>query len=65
MAESAPPEWAAPVDGNVRAAVAEFLKNILDFLVAVREMAELYVSRDMLNAHRGIWTVMSAAQQPV
>jgi len=60
----APADWAPPDDGNPRAVFAEFLKNILDFLAAVREMAELYNTRELIDGHRNLWTVMSSAQKP-
>ena len=60
-----PPEaWSPSVDSTPRAAFALFLKNILDFLVATREMVELYDTREVLDAHRNVWAVMRAAQKP-
>lgn len=39
-----------------------FLKNILDSLVAVRQMAEIYKTPDIKKAHANIWLIMEAAQ---
>ena len=60
---AAPAAWAV-VDGAPRAAFAEFLKNILDFLVATRELVEVYSSRELIDKHLNLWGVMRAAQRP-
>ena len=60
---AAPAAWAV-VDGTPRAAFAEFLKNVLDFLVATRELVEVYNTREVLDKHLNLWGVMRAAQRP-
>jgi hypothetical protein len=54
----------APVEGEPRLVFAEFLKNILDFLVASRELVGVYGARDVFAAHSNLWSVMRAAQRP-
>jgi hypothetical protein len=63
-AASPPDGWAPPVDGAPRAVFALYLKNILDFLVATREMVELYDTPEVHGAHRNVWAAMRAAQKP-
>lgn len=59
-----PARWTAePVDETPRVVFTEFLKNILDFLTAVRRMAELYNTRELIDAHRSIWMAMGSAQK--
>jgi len=58
-----PADWGAPLEATPRAVFAEYLKNILDFLVAVREMAAVYSTREEVDRHRNLWAVMRAAQQ--
>lgn len=60
-----PASWAPPAEGAPRAVLAEFLKNIIDFLVAVREMVGVYGDREAVERHRSLWAVMRAAQRPV
>jgi DNA-directed RNA polymerase subunit E'/Rpb7 len=60
---AAPATWTV-VDGTPRAVFAEFLKNILDFLVATRELVEVYNSRELIDKHLNLWSVMRAAQRP-
>jgi len=50
------------VDGATRAVFAEFLKNILDFLVATRELVLVYNSRKLIEDHTSLWRVMRSAQ---
>ncbi len=64
FAAEPPPEWEAPIAGDARAVFAEFLKDILDFLVAVREMATVYGPAE-LDSHRNVWALMRAAQRPL
>jgi hypothetical protein len=52
------------VDSASKEAFAEFLKNILDFLVATREMVAVYNSRELIERHANIWGIMRAAQRP-
>jgi hypothetical protein len=65
VARAAPPAAWAVVDGTPRAAFAEFLKNILDFLVATRELVEVYCASTPLDRRLVLWGVMRAAQRPV
>lgn len=64
-AEAAPAGLSAPLDCQPRVAFAELLKNILDFLVATRQMAELYDTRDLIDSHNNLWAAMRAAQKPL
>ncbi len=59
---AAPSAWVV-VDGTPRAVFAEILKNILDFLVATRELILVYSSRDLINSHINLWSVMRSAQR--
>ena len=63
VARAAAPEGWAVVDGAPRAVFAEFLKNILDFLVATREMVAVYDQRALVDSHQNVWGVMRAAQR--
>jgi hypothetical protein len=60
---AAPAAWTV-VDGAPRAVFAEILKNILDFLVATRELVLVYNSRELIDRHLNLWSVMRAAQRP-
>ena len=57
-----PSSWNV-IDGNPRIVFAEMLKNILDFLVATREMVAMYNSKELIDKHINVWTVMRAAQR--
>ncbi len=59
----APEAWGEAIDGSVRAAFAEFLSRILKYLVAVREMVELYDTNESMSSHRNIWSAMRHSQQ--
>lgn len=59
-----PGAWTV-VDGAPRAVFAEFLKNILDFLVATRELVLGYNSRKLIEDHTSLWRVMRSAQSIV
>lgn len=52
-------------DGIPRAVFAEFLKNILDFLVATRELISVYNTKALIDSHFNIWTIMRAAQRRI
>lgn len=66
MATELPPEWMSAVtSGTPRAVFVLFLKNILDFLVATREMAELYNTRQLMDSHYSLWAAMRSVQKPV
>jgi hypothetical protein len=60
-----PAGWDPPVDGTPREVFAIFLKNILDFLVATRELTALYSTRPLLDAHMNVWSAMRKAQRVV
>jgi hypothetical protein len=62
LAAEPPPGWQAAVDGTPRAVFVEFLKNILDFLVATREMAALYDTPELIEGHRNLWAAMRSEQ---
>jgi hypothetical protein len=64
-AEEPPTGWQPAIDGAPRAVFAEFLKNILDFLTAVREMAELYNTRELIDQHRNVWIALRAEQKAI
>jgi hypothetical protein len=64
-AEELPTGWQPAIDGAPRAVFAEFLKNILDFLTAVREMAELYNTRELIDQHRNVWIALRAEQKAI
>jgi hypothetical protein len=57
-----PPGWVA-VDGNPCEVFALLLKNVLDFLVAVRRLAVEYEPADAKNL--GVWEAMRQAQKPL
>jgi DNA-directed RNA polymerase subunit E'/Rpb7 len=59
-----PGTWTV-IDGAPRAVFAEFLKNILDFLVATRELALVYNSRKLIEDHTSLWRAMRSAQSIV
>lgn len=61
--DSMPAGWEDPADVPPRAAFAMFLKNILDFLVCIREMVELYNNREIIDSSANLWAVMRAAQR--
>jgi hypothetical protein len=52
------------VDATPRAVVGEMLKNMLDYLVAVRELVALYPTAAALSANANVWSAMRAAQRP-
>jgi hypothetical protein len=58
-------DWAPAVESTPRAVFAEFLKNILDFLVAVRELVQVYSTKEMIEKHYNLWSAMRAAQKPL
>lgn len=51
------------IEGNPRAVFAEFMKNILDFLIAVHELVEIYNTRELIDGHLNIWSVMRSMQK--
>ena len=59
---SLPSGWLPPAEGNITATFAEYLKNILDFLVATRELTDVYNTRELIESHLNIWTLMRSAQ---
>lgn len=58
-----PPGWGAPVSANAQAVFAGFLRNILDFLVAARELATVYSTPELIAQHHNIWAAMRAEQK--
>jgi hypothetical protein len=44
---------------------ATYLKNILDFLVASRELTLVYGTQELIDKHLNVFGVMRAAQTPV
>ena len=50
------------LDETPRVVMSMYLKNILDYLIAVREMATTYVSPEINDAYIGVWGSMRAAQ---
>jgi hypothetical protein len=58
-----PAGWGEPADSVARAVFAEYLKNVLDFLVCVREMTELYNTPELEKNNANLWAVMRAAQK--
>ncbi|MFA6165762.1 MAG: hypothetical protein WC700_04040 [Gemmatimonadaceae bacterium] len=63
FAETQPKGWPMAVDSTPRIVFAEFLKNILDFLVAIRELLAVYDTPEKVEAHRNVWAVMRGAQK--
>ena len=49
-------------EGNILSVFIRFLKNILDFLMAIRQMSDLYNSPEMIKSHKNIWESMQAVQ---
>lgn len=63
--EAPPAAWGDNIiDSTARAVAAEFLKNILDFLAATRELVEQYDTRKLVDDHFNVWAAMRAAQMP-
>ncbi len=61
----APPEdWGPVVDGTAKAVFAEFLKNILDYLGAIRELPAVYGTPELIKQHTGLWEAMRRMQRP-
>jgi hypothetical protein len=58
-----PASWEI-IDSTPRVAFALFLKNILDFLAATRELVAVYNTRELVDSHINLWNVMRAAQKP-
>jgi hypothetical protein len=61
--EKVPEKWGAIAESVPRAAFAEYMKNILDFLVCIREMVELYNTPELEKSNANIWAVMRTAQR--
>jgi len=57
--------WPDAIDGSPRQVFATYLKNILDFLVASRELTLLYGTQELIDKHLNVFGVMRAAQTPV
>lgn len=52
---------ASAVDSTPRVAFSEILKNILDHLVAIRELTETYSTPELIKKHQNVWNIMRAA----
>jgi hypothetical protein len=63
--DTPPPNWPDAIEGTPRQVFATYLKNILDFLVATRELTIVYGTKALIEAHVNVWGVMRAAQIPV
>ena len=55
---TAQPAEGAIADATPRLMFAMLLKNMLDFLVAVREMVASYNTPELIEEHKNIWAVM-------
>ena len=49
-------------EGNITSVFIRFLKNMLDFLMAIRQMSDLYNTPEMIKSHKNIWESMQAVQ---
>jgi DNA-directed RNA polymerase subunit E'/Rpb7 len=54
---------AETVSAPARIVFTTFLKNILDNLVCIREMVEVYNTEEMIRKHMNIWKIMKSAQR--
>ena len=61
--QALPAEWGAPLDEPPRVAFALMLKNVLDFLIATREMALSYDAPGTSEGYAGLWGAMRLAQR--
>ena len=59
----APPEWNSPFDNKPRIVFAQYMKNIYDYLVATREMVNVYPTTTEIDEHQNVWSVMVSAQK--
>jgi hypothetical protein len=62
-AASPPSHWNPATESDMRVTFVILLKNILDNLIAIREMIETYNTRDLIDNHSNIWAVMRLAQK--
>jgi hypothetical protein len=49
-------------ESNITSVFIRFLKNMLDFLMAVRQMTEIYDTEQEIKAHANIWAAMEMVQ---
>ena len=49
-------------ENNIVSVFIRFLKNMLDFLMAIRQMTEIYNDEQEIKAHENIWTAMKIVQ---
>ena len=49
-------------EGNNVSVFIRFLKNMLDFLLAIRQMTEIYNTEQEIKAHANIWAAMEMVQ---
>jgi hypothetical protein len=52
----------APIDEPPRVVFAQYLKDMLDFLIAIRELATDHASPETNEKYAGLWGAMRAAQ---
>ena len=62
--QAPPSDWGAALDEPPRVVFALMLKNILDFLVATREIATSYDAPGTSENYAGLWGAMRLAQRP-
>ena len=62
--QALPADWGAPLDEPPRVVFALMLKNVLDFLVATREIATGYDAPGVSENYAGLWGAMRLAQRP-
>ncbi len=63
VASRAEPQPDEPlIEGSARVVMVEFMKNVLDFLTATRELVEQYDTPELVKSHFNLWGVMRAAQ---
>jgi hypothetical protein len=53
------------VENSARNVIMLYLKEMLNYLIATRELIETYNSMEMINTHKKIWSIMRNAQKSV
>jgi DNA-directed RNA polymerase subunit E'/Rpb7 len=53
------------IESKASIVITEFLKTTHDFLVATRQMTEVYATQEMIDKHRALWGAMRAQQSPL
>ena len=65
VASRAEPQPDEPlIESSARVVMVEFMKNVLDFLTATRELVEQYNTPELVKSHFNLWGVMRAAELP-